>query len=385
MAKKRANGEGSIRKRKDGRWEGRYTAGHDPETGKAIYKNVLGRSQAEVKEKLKQAIGEAQTLDITKAGKYTVGEWMEVWFQDYAKIKVRPSAHQTYQGYIHNHIRPNIGDIPLEKLTSLELQKLYKKLLTKGRVDRLESKGQPKGLSAKTVRNIHQILSSALKLAQEQRLILSNPAEGCALPRVEHQEMKTLTTVQLASFFREARESGVFELYYLELATGLRRGELLGLKWEDVDLDRGDLRVRRQVSRINGEVVEAPLKTKNAYRTLPLAEDTVSVLKEQRRKVGNSPWVFPSPNGGPISPDSVLHMLHRVLKRAGLPKVRFHDLRHTFATLALQNGVDVKTVSGMLGHFSAGFTLDTYAHITSAAQRQAAQTMGNVLAGTIQT
>ena len=384
MAKKRANGEGSIRKRKDGRWEGRYTAGHDSETGKAIYKNVLGKTQAEVKKKLKQAIGEAQALDITKAGKYTVGEWMEVWFQDYAKIKVRPSSHQTYQGYIHNHIRPNIGEIPLEKLTSLDLQKFYKKLLTTGRVDRLEAKGQPKGLSAKTVRNIHQILSSALKLAQEQRLILTNPAEGCALPRVEHQEMKTLTTVQLASFFREARESGVFELYYLELATGLRRGELLGLKWEDVDLARGDLRVRRQVSRINGEVVEAPLKTKNAYRTLPLAEDTVSVLKEQRKKVGNSPWVFPSPNGGPISPDSVLHMLHRVLKRAGLPKVRFHDLRHTFATLALQNGVDVKTVSGMLGHFSAGFTLDTYAHITSAAQRQAAETMGSVLAGTIE-
>ena len=385
MAKKRANGEGSIRKRKDGRWEGRYTAGHDLETGKAIYKNVLGRSQAEVKENLKQAIGEAQALDVTKAGKYTVGEWMEVWFQDYAKIKVRPSSHQTYQGYIHNHIRPNIGDIPLEKLTSLDLQKFYKKLLAQGRVDRVEAKGQPKGLSAKTVRNIHQILSSALKLAQGQRLILANPAEGCALPRVEHQEMKNLTTVQLASFFREARDSGVFELYYLELATGLRRGELLGLKWEDIDLERGDLRVRRQVFRINGEVVEAPLKTKNAYRTLPLAEDTVSVLREQRKKVGNSHWVFPSPNGGPISPDSVLHMLHRVLKRAGLPKVRFHDLRHTFATLALQNGVDVKTVSGMLGHFSAGFTLDTYAHITSAAQRQAAQTMGSVLAGTIET
>ena len=335
--------------------------------------------------KLKQAIGECQALDITKAGKYTVGEWMEVWFQDYAKIKVRPSSNQTYQGYIHNHIRPNIGDIPLEKLTSLDLQKFYKKLLTQGRVDRVEAKRQPKGLSAKTVRNIHQILSSALKLAQEQRLILTNPAEGCALPRVEHQEMKTLTTVQLASFFREARESGVFELYHLELATGLRRGELLGLKWEDVDLERGALRVRRQASRINGDVVEAPLKTKNAYRTLPLAEDTVSVLKEQRKKVGNSPWVFPSPNGGPISPDSVLHMLHRVLKRAGLPKVRFHDLRHTFATLALQNGVDVKTVSGMLGHFSAGFTLDTYAHITSAAQRQAAQTMGSVLSETLQT
>ena len=383
MAKKRANGEGSIRKRKDGRWEGRYTAGHDPEMGKAIYKNVLGRTQAEVKEKLKATIKETQSLDQTKVGKYTVGEWMEVWFEDYAKIKVRPSSHQTYRGYIDNHINPNIGDIPLEKITSLELQKLYKKLLTKGRVDRLEAKGQPKGLSAKTVRNIHQILSSALKLAQEQRILHTNPAEGCALPKVEHREIKTLPVEQFQSFLREARESGVFELYYLELATGLRRGELLGLKWEDIDLERGDLRVRRQISRINGEVVEAPLKTKNAYRTLPLAEDTVSVLLEQKKKVGSSPWVFPSPNGGPISPDSVLHMLHRVLKRAGLPKVRFHDLRHTFATLALQNGVDIKTVSGMLGHFSAGFTLDTYAHVTSAAQRQAAQTMGNVLSGTV--
>ena len=383
MAKKRANGEGSIRKRKDGRWEGRYTAGHDPETGKPIYRNVLGKTQSEVKEKLKTAIQETQSLDFSKTGQYTVGQWMDVWYENYAKIKVRPSSHQTYKGYIENHIKPNIGDIPLEKLTTLDLQRLYKTLLARGRVDRLESKGQPRGLSPKTVRNIHQILSSALKLAQEQRIILTNPAEGCALPKVEHREMKTLPVEQLQSFLREAKDSGVFELYYLELATGLRRGELLGLKWEDIDLEHGDLRVRRQIARINGRVVEAPLKTKNAYRTLPLAEDTISILKEQKKKVGNSPWVFPSATGGPISPDSVLHMLHRVLKRAGLPQVRFHDLRHTFATLALQNGVDIKTVSGMLGHFSAGFTLDTYAHVTTSAQKAAANTMGKLLSGSV--
>ena len=171
----------------------------------------------------------------------------------------------------------------------------------------------------------------------------------------------------------------VFEMYYVELATGLRRGELLGLKWEDIDLEKGNLRVKRQIARIDGKVVEAPLKTKNAYRTLPLAEDTIAVLKQQKKKTGSSPWVFPSPTGGPISPDSVLHMLHRVLKRAGLPRVRFHDLRHTFATLALQNGVDIKTVSGMLGHFSAGFTLGTYAHVTTAAQKEAAKAMERVL------
>ena len=269
--------------------------------------------------------------------------------------------------------------IPLNDLSTLHLQQFYKKLLAEGRVERIEAQKQPKGLSAKTVRNIHQIISSALKLAIEQRLIARNPADGCALPKAERKEMQTLPVEQLTSFLREAKDSGVYELYYLDLATGLRRGELLGLKWTDVDLDRGVLKIQRAISRQNGKVVEAPLKTKNAYRTLPLSADAIDVLMQQRRKTGNSEWVFPSPTGGPMSPDSVLHMLHRILKRAGLPKVRFHDLRHTFATLALQNGVDVKTVSGVLGHFSAGFTLDTYAHVTTSAKREAAKTMGNLL------
>ena len=384
MAKRRANGEGSIRKRSDGRWEGRYTAGRNPETGKVIYKNVLGKTQAEVKAKLKAAIEESANLDMLKAEQYTTGQWMDVWFENCAKIKGRPSSHQTYRGYIDNHIKPNIGDVPLNKLSSLHLQKLYKKLLAGGRVERVESKGQPKGLSAKTVRNINQVISSAMDFAKNQKLISSNPTDGCALPKLEHKEMKTLPVEQLTSFLREAKESGVFELYYIELTTGLRRGELLGLKWEDIDLTQGSLRVQRQVARINGEVIEAPLKTKNAYRTLPLSTDAVDVLREQRKKNGSSSYVFPSPTGGPISPDSVLHMLHRVLKRAGLSQVRFHDLRHTFATLALQNAVDIKTVSGMLGHYSAGFTLDTYTHVTTSAKKEAANTMGSILSGALQ-
>ena len=247
-------------------------------------------------------------------------------------------------------------------------------------MDRLEAQNQPKGLSPKTVRNINQVISSAMQLAIQQHLISHDPTDGCALPKTEHREMQTLSADQLAAFLLEAKHSGVFEMYYIELATGLRRGELLGLKWEDIDFANQTLRVRRQVGRINGEVREAPLKTKNAYRTISLGTDAIGVLKQQREKQPSSSYVFPSPTGGPIAPDSVLHMLHRVLDRAGLPEIRFHDLRHTFATLALQNGVDVKTVSGMLGHFSAGFTLDTYAHVTTAAQRQAAETMGDVLA-----
>ena len=379
MAKKRANGDGSIRKRKDGRWEGRYVVGHDPITGKMISRNVLGKTQAQVKEKLRTAIENSKRLDYTQTGKYTVGQWMDEWFEAYAKVKVRPSSHQTYKGYIENHIKPNIGDIPIEKLTSLQLQKFYRRLLTEGRIPRIESEKQPKGLSAKTVRNINQVISSAMDMAVRHKLILTNPTEGCELPKVEHREMKTLPAEQLGAFLREAKESGVYELYYLDLATGLRRGELLGLKWEDVDLQNGIIHVRRQVARVDGEVKELPLKTKNSYRNISISQDAVAMLTEMEAH-RSSDYVFPSSTGGPISPDSVNNMLHRVLKRAGLPSIRFHDLRHTFATLALQNGVDIKTVSGMLGHFSAGFTLDTYAHVTTSAQKEAARTMGNVLA-----
>ncbi|MBQ6755737.1 MAG: site-specific integrase [Oscillospiraceae bacterium] len=377
MAKRRSNGEGNIRKRKDGRWEGRYTAGRD-DYGKVIYKNVLGKTQAEVKEKLKKAIAENEKIDITKTDKFTVGQWMDIWFEDYCTLKVRPSSHQTYKGYIEHHIKPYIGDVPLNKLTSLQLQRMYKTLLTKGRIDRIESKNQPKGLSAKTVRNINQVISSAMDVAIEQKIISENPTNGCALPKIERKEMHTIPAEQLEAFLREAKNSGVYEMYYLDLATGMRRGELLGLKWSDIDFAHGIIHIRRQISRIDGVIREMPLKTKNSYRNIPISDNAVEMLKEMRTH-SSSDYVFASPTGGPISPDSVNNMLHRVLKRAGLEQIRFHDLRHSFATLALQNGVDIKTVSGMLGHFSAGFTLDTYAHVTTSAQKEAANTMGNVL------
>lgn len=381
MAKRRANGEGNIRKRKDGRWEGRYTTGRHPLTRKVMTKNVLGKTQAEVKQKLAQALADAEKLDCSKVGKYTVGEWMDLWFENVAKVKVCPSSHQTYQGYIKNHIKPNIGKLLLENLTTMELQKFYRKLLSKGRVEWIESREQPKGLSAKAVRNINQVISSAMNFAVAQKIILANPTSSCSLPKVEHKEMQTVPSDQLGAFLDEAKRTGVYEMYYIELATGLRRGELLELKWEDIDLKKGLIRVKRQVARINGEIVKAPLKTKNSYSTISISPQAVEVLKQQKTKIKSKKekLVFLSPAGGPISPDSINNMLKRVLDRAGLPSLRFHDLRHSFATLALQNGVDIKTVSGMLGHFSVGFTLDTYTHVTTAAQKEAAQTMGNLL------
>ena len=381
MAKRRANGEGSIRKRKDGRWEGRYTAGRDPVTGKAIYKNVLGKTQAEAKEKLKSAIEKNGSL-VTITKQYTVGQWLDTWMENYAKLQVRASSHKTYQGFIENHINPTLGDLSLEKLTAMDLQKLYKHLLESGRVECAEARNKPRGLSVKTVRNINQMISSALNCAVEQRLIPANPTKGCVLPKLERKEMKILPPESLGAFFEEARRSGVFELYYIDLATGLRRGELLGLKWSDIDLARGIIHVRRQVLRQNGKVVEAPLKTKNSYRNIAIGVDAVKVLKGMEQK---DEYVFPSPFGGPMSPDSVLHMLQRVLKRAGLERIRFHDLRHTFSVLALQNGVGVKTLSAMLGHYSAGFTLDAYVHVTASMQKQAANAVGSFLSGALQT
>ena len=379
MAKRRANGEGNIRKRKDGRWEGRYTAGHNSEAGKAIYKNVLGRTQAEVKQKLNAAIEESSTLDLAKASRYTVVQWLE----DYAKLSIRPSSHKTYRGFIENHIKPAVGNIPLEKLASMDLQKLYKYLLESGRVDRIGARSKPKGFSVKTVRNINQMISSACNCVVEQRIITMNPTKSCAFPKLEKKEMKILPLDCLNTFFEEAKRSGVFDLYYVDLSTGLRRGELLGLKWSDIDLNKGVIHVQRQILRQNGAVVEAPLKTKNSYRNIAIGTDTVELLRQMKQR-STCEYVFPSPTGGPISPDSVLHMLQRVLKRAGLEKIPFHSLRHTFSVLALQNGVDIKTLSSMLDHYSAGFTLDTYAHVTTAMQTKAANTVSSFLSGAVQ-
>jgi len=231
---------------------------------------------------------------------------------------------------------------------------------------------------------MHFFISHALDQAVKEKRIPENPVRDCILPKKEHTEMKTLPLKDLSAFFDEAKRSGVFELYYTELSTGLRRGELLGIRWTDIDFDASAVYIQRQITRLNGEIKISPLKTKNAYRQILLPANLLTILREkQTRENGFSEYVFSSPTGGPMCPDSMLKMLHRVLKRAGLKEIRFHDLRHTFSVLALQNGVDVKTLSGILGHYSAGFTLDTYGHITTAMKQDAANKVGNFLASAV--
>lgn len=296
MAKRRANGEGNIRKRKDGRWEGRYTAGHDPETGKQLFKNVLGKTQAEVKDKLNAALEELKRIDVVVSDQMTTGEWLDTWLEHYAKPLMRATTYNNYETLIRLYIKPYVGEVKLNKLTTLQIQKLYNRLLTNGRFDRPEAKDQPKGLSGKTVRNIHTVIHSACEKAIMERILAVNPTKGCRLPKKDHTEMKVLPPEKLADFFREAKETGVFELYYLDLSTGLRRGELLGLKWSDIVFENRTLEVKRQIQRVNGVIQETAPKTRNAYRKILLPVEAVEILQQYReQQTLESEYVFSSP------------------------------------------------------------------------------------------
>ena len=379
MAKRRANGEGSLRKRKDGRWEGRYTAGTDPVTGKAIIKNVLGKTQAEVKEKLKKAIAESENLDIKRSGMYTVGEWMDLWYEIYAKPRIRESTAVYYKMFIDTHIRPKLGDIKLNQLQTMDIQRLYNELRENGRI-RKEIKDKQPGLSVSYIRGMHNMLKSCLNSAVEEWLILRNPALGCKLPKAEKKEMKVLTQEQLGSYLAAADRRGLLPMFFLELTTGLRKGELVPLLWSDVDVENRTISITKQAYRMKGGMKVQPPKTDNSMRKIALSAETMELLKQEHDKHPGNPYLFPSPvSGGMYHPDSVVKLHQKILKDAGLEHIRFHDLRHTFATLALQNGIDVKTVSSMLGHSSAGFTLATYTHTTNKVQEQAAAKMGNLL------
>ena len=381
MAKRRANGEGSIRKRKDGRWEGRYTEGRDPETGKAIYKNVLGKTQAEVREKLKQAISASQQLDMNRAKNYTVESWIKLWYETYAEPRLREKTKSYYRNYMDNHIIPGLGKIPLEKLTTIQIQKFYNDLQKNGRVQRYKHiELTDKGLSVRVVRGIHTLLSNCLEQAVQERLILSNPAKGCKLPKLEKKEMKILPQEKIGPYLMEADRRGLLAAFYLELTTGLRRGELLALLWTDLDIENRTISVTKQVSRINGKLVVGQPKTQNSVRTLAIPQQAVDLLVQEHQKHPSNPYMFPSPRtGGMFDPDAFRHVHDKILKAIGAEHIRFHDLRHTFATLSLKNGVDVKTLSGALGHYSAGFTLSTYTHATAEMKRDAAETIGNVI------
>ena len=380
MAKKRANGEGNIRKRKDGRWEGRYTAGYDAKTGKRIIRNVLGKTQAEVKEKLKAAIAESQGIEVRKSeDEYTVATWLRTWYELYAKPNVRTATANRYELIIEHYAIPRIGNIKLKKLTTRHLQKLYKELLESGRIH--VGKNQDKGLSTTTVHSVHLMLHCALERAVKERLIPRNPCEDCIVPKPRKLDMKILPPEHMKAYLEAAERRGLLPMFYLELVSGLRKGELVALRWDDLNIQQRTISVSKQyVRNPDGSLELTRPKTENSVRLVSIPQAAVDLLIQEHTLHPDSPYLFPSPLTGEMyHPDRVVNFHKKILRDAGLGHLRFHDLRHTFATTALQNGVDVKTVSSMLGHFDAGFTLRTYTHATRQKQDEAAQTMGNFM------
>ena len=230
------------------------------------------------------------------------------------------------------------------------------------------------------VRGVHTLLHNCLEQAVAEHLLLANPAQGCKLPQLEKKEMKILPQEKIGMYLAEAEKRGLLAAFYLELTTGLRRGELLALQWTDLDVESKTLSITKQVNRINGELVVSPPKTRNSVRTLALPQQAVDLLIAEQQKHPRNPYLFPSPKTGIMyDPDAFRRTHDKILKAIGAEHIRFHDLRHTFATLSLKSGVDVKTLSGALGHYSAGFTLNTYTHATAQMKQDAADTIGGVI------
>jgi integrase len=361
---RRGNGEGSIYRRQDGRWVGQYTA-HTAKGPKSRY--IYGKTRQAVAEKLAKAISERDSGLVFDAGTLTVAEYMDRWLRESARNRLRPKSYKDYTGLTQGHIVPVLGHVKLKKLTPLHVQQFYGA--------KLES-----GLSKRTVEYLHAVLHSALKQAVRWELVPRNVTEAVDPPRPERKERPTFNLDQARIFLRSARDDRWEALYVLVIQTGMRRGELFGLRWDDVDLDNGWLHVRQTLAP-DGKSFNAP-KTPKARRKIRLTSFAVDALRkhkvaqnQERLRQGGS-WrdhglVFPSQVGTPMSPDNFVRRSYKpLLKQAGLPQLTFHDLRHTFASLMMPNE-HPKIVQEMLGHSRIGTTLDIYSHLSQDMQEEA--------------
>ena len=359
MAKRRPSGDGMVRKRDDGRWEGRIVVGHK-ENGDSIFRYVYAPIQKELSARLRQHIDSYQGADLTEQSRMTLSEWLDQWLESMADT-LRPNTLRNYRSYIENHIRPSLGDKQLARLTPRDVQRFYEKL--------------GGSLASGTVRRIHTTLHGALKSAQLAHLITNNPTEQIAAPRFSYGEKQILTDEQLDVFMKTIAEDEIWcDFFYTELTTGLRRGEICGLKWEDFDEASGTLKICRTVYREDGGGLTAgDTKTSVGARKIVLPLSTAALLSKKKASALTE-WIFPNPLRPelPADPGSAYRRLKALLKQAGLPSIRFHDLRHVFATNALGHGMDVKTLSTIIGHISSATTLNIYAHVTDDMQRQAA-------------
>ena len=377
MGKRRPSGDGLVRKRADGRWEGRIVVGHK-EDGKPIYRSVFAEKQSDLMPKLHELKDQYAGVELTEDSSITLGEWLGRWLEEYKKPTLRPSTFAGYSKDIANHILPYLGSKRLTQLKTADIQKHYNRLLESGR---MKDNGQGKGLSNATVRGIHMVLREALDSAVREGLIPKNPADGTSPPKIYRSEKQVLTKDQLETFMKliEGDEEW-YDFFYTEIITGMRQGEICGLRWEDFDEATGTLRVARSVDFVKKELVIGETKTDDGKRTIYLPDSLWRLLAE-RKKSAVSEWIFPNllKPELPLDPAKAYRQFKKLLEIGELPDIRFHDLRHTFASHAANSGIAPKTLSEIVGHSKASFTLDTYAHVTGDMQKNAANIVNNYI------
>ena len=363
-----------VRKRDDGRWEGRIVVGHK-ENGDSIFHYVSAKTQKALMEKMHRCIVEYDGAELTEDSRMTLGEWLDIWLKECAELSVRPSTYKGYRGYAERNIKPSLGSKQISKVTAADVQTLYRKLQREGGVD-------GGALSPATVRRIHGVLHQALNAAVDRHLIVKNPTDDVTLPKKVTAAKTILNDKQLERFMEAIKaDEHWHDFFYLEITTGLRRGELCGLMWTDFEAAKGTLTVRRTLhNKEGGGYYVGETKTGAGRRIIKLPPSTVQLLSE-RERTSISRWIFPNPihPEDPIMPNSGYTRMKKLLAEAGLPDMRFHDLRHTFATHALTSGVDAKTLSGILGHTKTSFTLDTYTHVTGDMHRKASGIVGEFM------
>ena len=370
---KRANQEGSVYKRKDGRWVASIVL----ENGKR--KSVYCKTQQEAIKAVRKANQEKDQGLLLLSENQTLDTFLTSWLQDTVKNKVRERTHVRYRELIELHVLPALGKVQLQKLSPQHLQKLYNQKLEEG-------------YAPQTVKHIHRVLHRALGDAMRWQLVARNVCDAVDAPRVPKKEMQSLTGEQALQFLEAAAGDPLEALYVLALTTGMRQGELLGLKWEDLDLALGTVQVRRTITRLTkkGFTVSEP-KTAKSRRKIHLTRLAIEALKRHRirqneAKLAAGPawdeqgWVFCNKMGRPIEVGNMIRRSFRlILTKAGLPIIRFHDLRHSAASLLLSLGVHAKIVQELLGHSQISLTLDTYSHVLPSLQEEAVNRLNTLL------
>ena len=376
MAKRRPSGDGMVRRRDDGRWEGRIVVGHKKD-GSPIFRHILAPTQKELLDKLHQNIQLYQDVELTEDCRINLAVWLDRWLEEYVVGTVRESTLCGHKNNVELYIKPQLGDKKISAITAEDVQKMYTKLKESGRVREHPKYGHQ--LSDAMICHIHCTLHHALDDAVAAHLIPRNPTKGAAVPKPNYKSKQILTKAQLDAFLDTIRKDPIwYDFFYTELTTGLRRGEICGLQWRDFDPETGTLKISRTLhEEKGGGLTTGETKTGKGKRQIVLPHSTAELLRE-RQNTALSEWIFPNPIKPelPMTPTSAYKRLKVMLKEAGLPSLKFHDLRHTFATHALTSGVDAKTLSDILGHTKASFTLDTYTHVTGDMQKQASVIVG---------